>query len=272
MTDTGETVASYSEAHAVPARPAGFWINPAAKLVAVLIVTVVLLLSVDWVSAAVALACEALWLGWVARGNPRWLVMTWPVWLSAVMAAVTTVLYGQVSGAVHFSWGPVTVSDGSVRLAVATALRILAIGLPGVVLFTTTDPTDLADALAQRLRLPARFVLGGLAGLRLVGLFVEDWRYLSLARRARGVDDGWNLVTRIRRTAAQAFTLLILAIRRGSKLATAMEAKGFGAAAKRTWARPSPLSWADAVLVAVAVLTAVAAVGVSVYAGTWRTV
>ncbi|WP_243841329.1 energy-coupling factor transporter transmembrane protein EcfT [Mycobacterium sp. DL592] len=237
----------------------------------VLIVTVVLLLSIDWVSAAVALGCEALWLGWVGSGSPRWLVTTWPVWVSAVMAGITTVLYGQVSGVVHFSFGPVNVSDGSIQLAVATALRILAIGLPGVVLFSTTDPTDLADALAQRLRLPARFVLGGLAGLRLVGLFVEDWRYLSLARRARGLDDGWNLASRIRRTAAQAFTLLILAIRRGSKLATAMEAKGFGAAATRTWARPSPLSWADAVLVGVAVLTAVAAVSVSVYTGTWRT-
>ncbi len=37
-------------------------------------------------------------------------------------------------------------------------------GCPRVVLFVTIDPTDLADGLAQTLHLPARFVLGALAG------------------------------------------------------------------------------------------------------------
>ncbi len=36
-----------------------------------------------------------------------------------------------------------------------------------------------------------------------------------------------------------AFVLLVFAVRRGTKLATAMEARGFGADVERTWARPS---------------------------------
>src|SRR5690606_22149712 len=96
-------------------------------------------------------------------------------------------------------------------------------------------PTDLADGLAQVLRLPSRFVLGGLAGLRMVGLFLDDWRALELARRARGVADRG----RLRRFFGMAFALLVLSIRRGAKLATAMEARGFGADAPRTWARES---------------------------------
>ena len=103
-------------------------------------------------------------------------------------------------------------------LAGAIFLRVLAIAVPSVVLFATTDPTDLADALAQLVRLPARFVLGALAGLRLVGLLIDDWRELAMARRARGVAD----TGRIRRFAGQTFALFVLAIRRGTKLATAM--------------------------------------------------
>ena len=80
-----------------------------------------------------------------------------------------------------------------------------AIALPSVVLFVTVDPTDLADGLAQVLRLPARFVLGALAGLRMVGLFIDDWRALELARRARGVADRG----RLRRFLGMAFALLI---------------------------------------------------------------
>lgn len=250
---------------------AGVQLNPVAKLAAVLILTVALLLSIDWVSATVALFCEAIGLRWAGLSPRQFIRRTWPVWVGAAAAGLTTVLYGQTYGDVHLHFGPVNVSDGSIQLGAATALRILAIGLPGVVLFATTDPTDLADALAQRLRLPARFVLGGLAGMRLVGLFLDDWRYLSLARRARGIDDSRGLVARVRRVSAQTFTLLVLAIRRGSKLATAMEAKGFGAKTTRTWARPSPLGRADAVLVTASVLTAVAAVALSVGAGTWST-
>ena len=70
----------------------------------------------------------------------------------------------------YFEWLFIRVSDGSLELALATLLRVLAIGLPAVALFITIDPTDLADGLAQTLRLPARFVLGALAGLRLIGL------------------------------------------------------------------------------------------------------
>lgn len=119
--------------------------------------------------------------------------------------------------------GLVRISEGSIDLSLAILLRVLAIAVPSVLLFATTDPTDLADRLAQVLRLPARFVLGGLAGLRLVGLMVDDWRELGQARRARGVADSG----RVRRFAGQAFALFVLAIRRGTKLATAMEARGF---------------------------------------------
>jgi energy-coupling factor transport system permease protein len=160
----------------------------------------------------------------------------------------------------------VNVTQGSVQLAIAVFLRVLAIGLPAAVLFVTVDPTDLADGLAQVVRLPARFVLGGLAGLRLVGLFLQDWKSLALARRARGVADRG----RIRRFGGQVFALLVLSIRRGSKLATAMEARGFGSATARSWARESRLGRRDAALILIGVAIAASAITVSVATGNWR--
>jgi energy-coupling factor transport system permease protein len=153
-----------------------------------------------------------------------------------------------------------------VAIGLATTARLVAIALPAVVLFATIDPTDLADGLAQRLRLPSRFVLGALAGLRLVGLFVQDWRSLELARRARGVAD----TGRLRRVAGQVLALLVLAIRRGSKLATAMEARGFDGPAARSWARPSPFGRAEALTIGCGVLLGAACVAVAVLLGTWN--
>ena len=51
-----------------------------------------------------------------------------------------------------------------------------------------------------------------------------------------------------------------------------MEARGFGAAGERTWARPSRMRGADAVLMVVAVAIPVIALGVSVWTGTFAPV
>jgi len=245
-------------------------VNALAKLAAALILSVALLLSIDPVSAGVSLALTLILLAF-ARLPVRAIVhRAWPIVLSALVAAAATVLYGRTSGTVYVEWGLLRISDGSIDLALAILLRVLALALPAIALFATTDPTDLADALAQLLRLPARFVLGALAGLRLVGLLVDDWRELALARRARGVADAG----RLRRFLGMAFALFVLAIRRGSHLATAMEARGFGAdarpgAPRRTWARPSRLRPRDGVLVLLAVAIAAAAVGTAVATGSW---
>ena len=86
------------------------------------------------------------------------------------------------------------------------------------------DPTDLADGLVEILHFSPRFVYGGLAGLRMFTLLQEDWRALGLSQRSRGLGDG----NAIARALSQAFGLLVLSIRRATKLATAMEARGFG--------------------------------------------
>lgn len=240
-------------------------VNALAKLVAAMVIAVTLLLSIDPVSAGVALLGILLLLPFARlRVRDLWLRL-WPIALSALLAGIATVLYGRPSGTVYVEWGLLRITDGSISLALAIVLRVMAVAIPSVVLFATTDPTDLADALAQLAHLPARFVLGALAGLRLVGLLVSDWRELALARRARGVADHG----RIRRFAGQAFALFVLAIRRGSSLATAMEARGFGAPTARTWARTSRLHARDAVLVLLAVAVAAASVIAAVVAGTW---
>lgn len=241
-------------------------VNPVAKLVASLVISLGLLLSVDLVSASVVVVLVTCLLFWSGLDARQFWVRTAPVWIAAPFSAITTILYGEDSGATLIEFGFVSVTEGSVTLGLAISLRVLAIGLPGVVLFATTDPTDLADGLAQVLRLPARFVLGGLAGMRLVGLFIEDWRALGQARRARGVGD----VNVAKRIATQAFALLVLSIRRGSKLATAMEAKGFGSDIARTWARPSRFGMPEIVLIAIGVLIVAVAITAAVVAGTWN--
>lgn len=241
-------------------------VNPVAKLGAGLIVSLFLIVTIDWVSASVALVLELAIIAFMGIEPKRFWLRTLPVWVAAPLTALTILLYGRYDGDVYFEFLLIRISDGSIELALATFLRVLAIGLPAVVLFISIDPTDFADGLAQRLRLPDRFVLGALAAVRMVGLFLDDWRSLELARRARGVADRG----RLRRIAGQGFALLVLSIRRGSKLSIAMEARGFGGETPRTWARESRWGAAEWFTLAIGALIGVAATVVAVLTGSWN--
>jgi energy-coupling factor transport system permease protein len=64
--------------------------------------------------------------------------------------------------------------------------------------------------------------------------------------------------------------LLIGAVRRATRLAAAMEARGFGARACRTAAREERVRRADWLLLAGASALGLGAVGISLALGTWR--
>ena len=66
------------------------------------------------------------------------------------------------------------------------------------------------------------------------------------------------------------FSLLVLALRRGSKLATAMEARGFGRYPSRTWARQSHWGKSETLLVVGCCLCSLAAIWIAVATGSFR--
>lgn len=252
-----------------PASPSWFIakINPVSRFIGALILCIPMFFTLDIMSASVAFGLEMLllWIGGIAP----WTVLrkTWPVWIAAAGSFVSVALYGKTSGVVLANLGGfVVISQGSLYLALATFLRVAAIAVPGVMLALGLDPTDLADGLVQILHLPSKFVYGGLAGLRMFTLLQDDWRALGQSRRSRGLGDG-NVIKRV---LSQAFNLLVVSIRRGTKLATAMEARGFGSDMPRSQARESRLHAVDwgfylicAAVPAIALITAY-------YTGYWH--
>ncbi len=243
--------------------------NPLSKLFAAGVLTIAVMLSIDWVSAAVVLTGEILLMPLLGISVLRLFLRIWPLVIAAAVGGYGTALLAEKTGPVLLDAGPFLFTQDSVAAGIAVALRALAVALPGIFLLVSTDPTDLADALAQKLHLPHRFVLGALAALRLVGLLQEQWRILGLARHARGAGPDGNPVARIRDFLGQSFGLLVQAIRRATRLAVAMEARGFGAGG-RSWARESTFSKVDAAVAATGAALAAAAVAAALYAGTWN--
>lgn len=241
-------------------------VNPVTKLVLAVLLSVPLFASIDVTSALAAIGLQLLCLPLTGLWLRTVLKRLLPIVIFAPIAGISMLLYAEPAGHIYFTFGFATISDDSITLAIAVSLRVIALGLPTILLFGGTDPTRLADALAQVAKLPSRFVLGILAGTRMLGLFLDDWRTMSLARRARGVGDRGVL----RRFFSMAFVLLVFAVRRGSKLALAMEARGFGSGIPRTWARPSRLHPRDAVALLGGIAIMALALTAAVVAGTFR--
>ena len=242
--------------------------NPVARVLALLVATTPLLITIDPVSAGVALALELALMPLSGVSARSFFMKATPLLVAAPLGALSMLLYASPGGTVYWQFGPAAISDHSMWLALGIGLRMCAIVMPAIALLDRIDPTDMGDGLAQILHLPARPVLAALAGARMTSLMAADWKALERARRARGVGDA----SRIRSFLRGSFSLLVFALRRSGKLATTMEARGFGAEGARTWARVSRLRAADAVLMVVAIALPAIALAASIWAGTFALV
>jgi energy-coupling factor transport system permease protein len=245
--------------------------NPVAKLAAALLFSAPLIATLDPLTPTIALAVELAVLPLFGVRYATLFRRAWPLVLAAAGIVITLVMFAaERTGATVATIGPFEVTTGVLITALGMVLRVFAIALPGIIVFATTDPTDLADALVQNVRAPARFAIGALAAFRLVPLLGQEWQMLSLARRARGIDAGRSPVARVKLFVSTAFALLVGAIRRGTRLAVAMDARGFDSGTPRTYARRQVFGRADAALMLGATLVSAAALTTSVLLGLFR--
>ena len=244
-------------------------LNAGVKLVVAGVLVLAAILIQDQVTAAIIFGLELL--GFIAVGfRPvNLLARSWPILIAVLTTGWSVAILVNKTGAVLLDFGLNTITEGSLAAAFSMMIRSLAMILPTFAFVLSTDPTDLGDSLAQTFRLPARFVLAALAALLLVGILFGEWNTLGQARRARGLGAGQGPLGRIKTGAGQAFALMVQAIRRGSRLAVTMEARGFGTG-KRSWARVPAYSRRDAYVAVAAAVIVACAYGVSLGLGTLR--
>lgn len=245
--------------------------NPVAKLGAGFILLIALFASLDGITALVILVGLAVLFRFSGL-SPRALIgRAWLIGFAAISVGVFNVLFAEEQlGSIVLSVGPVRIGAETLLNGVGLALRLLGVALAGLLATATSQPTEVADALVQQLRVSPRFAVGTLAALRLLPLLAQEWQTLAMARRARGVDAGRSPIAALRLFAGMLLALLVGAIRRGTRMALAMEARGFGAMPCRTVSRVQRMRRADWGWLLGALMLAAGAIGVSVALGTWR--
>jgi energy-coupling factor transport system permease protein len=244
--------------------------NSVAKLGAATVLLLVLFVSVDPVVPAIVLVGIGASLPFCGVAVRDLLARTWPILLAALLVGLTNAIFSEAQRGSVVQLGPLSLGTDSLLAGLALSMRLVAIALSGVLALVTTDPTELADALQQQLRVPPRLAVGVLAGVRLLPILAAEWQILGLARRARGVDAGRSPVAAVRIAGGQLLALLVGAVRRATRLATAMESRGFGSRPCRSIARPQAMRAADWWLMGGAAALGATAISVSAALGSWR--
>jgi len=245
--------------------------DPTVKLAVVLAISLLLILIVDPVTPALFLAL-AIGVALAGGARPKTIARALvPLTVLGVGFVWSNAVFAATQGPATWTIGPFHASESGLRFGLAIAIRGIAIGILSLTFVWTTDPTDLVVSLIRHVRLPFRVGYPVLAAYRFLPFFTDEYAQVRLARRVRGARPRAPL-ERVREAVGELVTLLSDATRRATRIAIAMDARGFAAATERTYYREARLARGDALLVFGATVATTALLLLSAWMGALKTV
>lgn len=163
-------------------------------------------------------------------------------------------IYGTRTELVHLFWRYSVVLEELFYL-LNFMLKYLAV-IPAALLFIlTTDPSEFAASLS-RIGVSYRIGYSVAIALRYIPDVQRDFREISQAQQARGIDLSKKdkLTARLKNSAAILLPLVLSSLDRIEVISNAMELRGFGRNHKRTWIVERPFKKADYLAIGIAVL------------------
>lgn len=141
--------------------------------------------------------------------------------------------------------------------------------IPIVLLFVcTTDPSEFAASLS-RIGVSYRVSYAVALALRYIPDIQREYRDISLAQQARGVEmsSKAGLVDRLKAASSILIPLILSSMERIETISNAMELRGFGKGATRTWYSSRKFSKADILCMVVSLLLLAASLALTYWNG-----
>ncbi|HEX9496694.1 MAG TPA: energy-coupling factor transporter transmembrane component T [Candidatus Limnocylindria bacterium] len=242
--------------------------DPAMKLGVALALSLLLVAIIDPITPLLFLG--AAWIAAVALGGvpaATFLRTLAPLVVVALGFVWTNALFA-IPAPDDALWrvGPFVASASGLRFGLGIGLRGLAIGAISLAAIRTSDPTRLVVTLIRNARLPYRVGYAMLAAYRFFPLIGDEFNRIRLAQRVRGVRPH-SLAGRARAAVDGIVPLFADATRRATRIAIAMDARGFASARERTYWRVTPVTWSDWLFVLGCLVVAAAILGVGALGG-----
>jgi energy-coupling factor transport system permease protein len=164
-------------------------------------------------------------------------------------AALRPLMFGAVAGfGLFWTYTVFYAGAGPAWVYGATmAARLIAILSASAMFVLTTDPSRLVRSLIHQAHVSPRIAYSVFVAYRFVPLLEVEFDTIRAAHQMRGGAGGYGPADKVREVVGYAIPLLASAVRKGERVALAMESRGFGAlpANQRTYFRVTTLGRAD---------------------------
>lgn len=231
--------------------------NPTVKLALLTAVSLVVVLVLDPVTPAVLYLLALVAVSASARVPARTLLVAHVPFVAFTFGVLVVNALAR-PGTVLWQAGLLRVTEEGLAVGGALAARTLLIGVLAIGFLLTTDGVALMTSLHQNARLGARVTYAILAGYRMLQEMPREWATIRHAHTVRADPRHGRPPRGPRHLAGVVFTLLVVSVRKGERMAQALESRGLGLEPRTTW-RPVRVTRADRAL-AVGVLAVVAGV------------
>lgn len=220
-------------------------LNPVAKLALAACIILATVLA-DRLAALVGLLALTLLLSARAGSLDRLLALLKVLApLGALMFALQTLL---VRDGAPLALG---VTDEGLASGARTALRLVGVALPLILMLTVTKLNDLANACVEVLHVPYRYAFTFTTALRFVPVFSQEMNAIMEAQTARGVEyDTRNPFRKLRLMLPLCVPLLISSVSKTDACALAAEQRGFYLRTRESSYKRYPLRAPDALALA----------------------
>jgi energy-coupling factor transport system permease protein len=208
-------------------------LNPLTKLTACLLTAAVVSTAGEPLAPALVIL--------LALATTRFLGrVPWPALLRPMM-------FGLLAGFGFFwTYTVFYAGPGEAWLYGATmATRLLAILSASAMFVLTTNPSQFVRSLVHQAHLSPRIAYAVFAAYRFVPLLEVEFETIRAAHHMRGGVGRGGPLERLRETIGYAIPLLASSVRKGERVALAMESRAFGALPQRTYYRVTTLGRAD---------------------------
>ncbi len=208
-------------------------LNPLTKLAACLFAAAAVSTAAEPLTPACVILLALSVTRWV--GHVPWSVLLRPM------------IFGLLAGfGLFWTYSIFYVGPGQGWLYGATmAARLLAILSASGMFVLTTDPSQFVRSLIHQAHVSPRIAYAVFAAYRFVPLLEVEFETIRAAHQMRGGVHRRGPLNRMRETIGYAIPLLASSVRKGERVALAMESRGFGALPQRTYYRQTTLGRTD---------------------------
>lgn len=218
--------------------------NPTVKLVVLFLVSLAMMFVFDPVTPAVLYLIGLLAVVASARIPARILLLAHIPFVGFALGLLVVNALSR-PGEIIVDVTGLRVTVEGLAVGASLAFRTMVIGILSIAFIASTDGVSLMTSLHQHARLGARVTYAILAGYRMLQEMPHEWRLIRHAHAVRApLRSTGKPSKRLRGFGRAAFSLLVVSLRKGERMAESLESRGLGLPDRSTW-RPVPLGRAD---------------------------